>query len=304
MKKEILDTLGQPLTSSLVSDIFVELNIKERIKTFHYADGSTLEAKGWYNKRMDLSIDFEETSDGRKIVNEITIEPIDGILSVELPFNLFLKDKAENIIKKLDKKPKSKSKSGLTSNNPELYQYAWWFEKENKKILTALNGHYELLWLRVMSFSQSELQVIELHKNLKLQRPNINPNVDFSNIQDDFPTIRWKESIGENIVLKNEKSDEFVEDFWFNESIIESTEELIQQYLKKLKIACTKKSGLQIYNSVKWFVKKLNKLNRTNNYFIETLERDELGEFIDKAIKLTGLKLTDDIDITEQWREW
>lgn len=304
MEKDILNALGQPLSSNLVHAIFKEFNIKERTKTFNYADGSQIEIKGWHNKQLDVTIGFEQTSDGQKLVNEITIEPNDGVLSVKFPFNLTLKDNAENIVKKLEKKPKSKSKSSLTSNDPELYQYGWWFEKENMKILTALNGNFCLLWLRVMSLSQSELKALELHKNLKLQKQNIITNPDFSMIQSAFPTIRWADSLNENNVFKKEKSDEFIEDFWFNDSIIKSMNLLIEHYLEKLKVACLKRNGLQIYNSVKWFVNKINKLNSSNDYFIETLERDELGTFIDKTINLTGFKLIKDVDITEQWREW
>lgn len=38
--------------------------------------------------------------------------------------------------------------------------------------------------------------------------------------------------------------------------------------------------------------------------FIETMEREELAEFIEKAARLAGLEIEDGYDITEEWREW
>ena len=34
------------------------------------------------------------------------------------------------------------------------------------------------------------------------------------------------------------------------------------------------------------------------------MEREELVDFIEKATKLTGFKIEDGIDITEDWRAW
>ncbi|MEM5565270.1 hypothetical protein WNY78_09150 [Psychroserpens sp. AS72] len=303
MNIDILSILGQPLKSTLVQDILKKSGIELRKKTIFYDDGDSFETEGFYSKLYDIIIDFEHNAEGDKIVNEITIDPTGGPLTLGLPFGLQLKDSSDTIIIKLDKKPKSKEKSIMISKDPEDYQYAWWFEKDHQRILTALNGHHELLWMRIKAFSQQELQILELKKNLKLQKDNINLEVDFSEILKESPCLRWTQSLKENEIFRNTKSDEYVEDFWFNNNIIKDSEVLITDYLEKLTIACSKRSGIQIYNAVKWFVKKLNTLNNRNNGFIETLERDELGVFIDKTIERTGLKI-DDTDITEEWREW
>ena len=44
------------------------------------------------------------------------------------------------------------------------------------------------------------------------------------------------------------------------------------------------------------------KLNDNYDSFIETLEREELCEFIIEAASIAGLESED--DITEEWREW
>lgn len=53
---------------------------------------------------------------------------------------------------------------------------------------------------------------------------------------------------------------------------------------------------------VKEVVIKLNELNIEHDYFIETMEREDLYEFIDIAARIAGLESEE--DITEEWREW
>ncbi|ACP16858.1 TPA: hypothetical protein QCS36_002252 [Bacillus anthracis] len=53
---------------------------------------------------------------------------------------------------------------------------------------------------------------------------------------------------------------------------------------------------------VKEVVMKLNELNIEHDHFIETMEREDLYEFIDTAAQIAGLESEE--DITEKWREW
>ena len=46
---------------------------------------------------------------------------------------------------------------------------------------------------------------------------------------------------------------------------------------------------------------KINELNIEHDQFIETMEREDLYEFIDTA-QIAGLESEE--DITEEWREW
>ncbi|MEH7329499.1 hypothetical protein V7085_19010, partial [Priestia megaterium] len=63
-----------------------------------------------------------------------------------------------------------------------------------------------------------------------------------------------------------------------------------------------KMSEQDILEYVKEVVIGLNELNEQFDYFIETLEREELCEFIIKAANAAGLETEE--DITEEWREW
>jgi hypothetical protein len=49
-------------------------------------------------------------------------------------------------------------------------------------------------------------------------------------------------------------------------------------------------------------VRDLNEVNRRHGMFIETLEREELCDFANDALKAVGIRF--ETDVTEQWREW
>ncbi|MDZ5605854.1 hypothetical protein U2I54_01675 [Bacillus pseudomycoides] len=57
-----------------------------------------------------------------------------------------------------------------------------------------------------------------------------------------------------------------------------------------------------------WFIfvecveKVVVSLNEQYDFFIETLEREELYEFIVEVAAIAGLEVEE--DITEEWREW
>ncbi|EEL89292.1 hypothetical protein bcere0029_8260 [Bacillus cereus AH1272] len=53
---------------------------------------------------------------------------------------------------------------------------------------------------------------------------------------------------------------------------------------------------------VKEVVIKINELNIEHDHFIETMEREDLYEFIDTGARIAGLESEE--DITEEWREW
>jgi len=79
---------------------------------------------------------------------------------------------------------------------------------------------------------------------------------------------------------------------------------LLKDYLLTLAELTTQKKAVNIYNSIKKIVTSLNKINDKNDGFIETMEREELCEFINNVVRETGLDIDGNIDLTEEWREW
>ncbi|MCG7313987.1 hypothetical protein ABEP17_05965 [Priestia flexa] len=105
-------------------------------------------------------------------------------------------------------------------------------------------------------------------------------------LKDSKPTLEWQERMEEDELFTVEN--------------IKATDEILDTYLNSLKES--KEIEQDILRYVKQVVLSLNDLNEQFDYFIETLEREELCEFIMEAANRAGLEFEE--DITEEWREW
>ena len=101
------------------------------------------------------------------------------------------------------------------------------------------------------------------------------------------PTIDWKEQLEDG------------SDFFTEEAIADS-DKLLDNYLAALKAA---KDELEMWKAIEVVVKGFDELNIKHDYFIETMEREDLAEFIQNTAEEAGLKYEG--DVTEEWRtEW
>lgn len=108
-----------------------------------------------------------------------------------------------------------------------------------------------------------------------------------NHIETPRPTLDWKEQL-------NEGSE------FFTEEAITESDKLIDEYLIALQGA---KDENTIWVAIEIVVKGFDKLNIDQDYFIETMEREDLAEYIQKAAEAAGLFY--DGDVTEEWRqEW
>ncbi|WP_445738864.1 hypothetical protein [Niallia sp. FSL R7-0271] len=88
----------------------------------------------------------------------------------------------------------------------------------------------------------------------------------------------------------------------FNPENIESTNKVLDAYINNLIKLGVNPKKKEIIHFVKDVVISINELNENNDYFIETMEREELCEYIIQAANIAGLQTYE--DITEPWREW
>ncbi|MGG4380542.1 hypothetical protein ACQCPQ_08940 [Priestia megaterium] len=88
----------------------------------------------------------------------------------------------------------------------------------------------------------------------------------------------------------------------FTAENIKATDEILDTYMNRLEGSLDKMSEQDILEYVQEVVIGLNELNEQFDYFIETLEREELCEFIIKAANAADLETEE--DITEEGREW
>jgi len=108
-------------------------------------------------------------------------------------------------------------------------------------------------------------------------------------LKNNKPTEEWRESM--------EEGDEL-----FTEESITESERALDDFIDGLISLGDKSSKEEIMKLVEKVVTEFNVLNDKYEYFIETLEREDLCDFIMEAASLAGLET--DEDITEEWREW
>ncbi|WP_375346891.1 hypothetical protein ACEWPB_10380 [Priestia megaterium] len=107
-------------------------------------------------------------------------------------------------------------------------------------------------------------------------------------LKNNKPTAAWQQRMEDDEIFTVEN--------------IKATDEILDTYINRLEGSVDKMSEQDILEYVQEIVIGLNELNEQFDYFIETLEREELCEFIIKAANAAGLETVE--DITEEWREW
>lgn len=89
---------------------------------------------------------------------------------------------------------------------------------------------------------------------------------------------------------------------FFTEENINATNKVLDTYINNLQQLGENPTEVEVTQVVKEVVIKLNELNIDHNHFIETMEREDLYDFINTAARIAGLESEE--DITEEWREW
>ena len=118
---------------------------------------------------------------------------------------------------------------------------------------------------------------------------------DLEKFKSEMPTERWRKSMSDT---------EFPDEFFTEENIAE-TEKILVNYIDSLANIRDENEQGKIMKLVEEVVVKFNELNGEHDYFIETLEREELAEFIQLVAVSAGLVLENEYDdVTEEWREW
>ncbi|MEM5005423.1 hypothetical protein ABEP42_28710 [Priestia megaterium] len=107
-------------------------------------------------------------------------------------------------------------------------------------------------------------------------------------LKNNKPTAAWQQRMEDDEIFTVEN--------------IKATDEILDTYINRLEGSVDKMSEQDILEYIQEIVIGLNELNEQFDYFIETLEREELCEFIIKAANAAGLETEE--DITEEWREW
>ena len=148
---------------------------------------------------------------------------------------------------------------------------------------------YNYIKVEVFPGYRDEINIPGLFGNTdpNLEKKNTD-TISWKNIEKEMPTINWRQAL--------EEGDEH-----YTEEDIAQSEQAFEQFVEEIKELGEKPSEEKVLESVKEVVTKFNELDET--YFsIETVEREQICDFIDKVVSLTGLKFEG--DVTEEWRTW
>ena len=202
-----------------------------------------------------------------------------------IPFNLTFNDNYDAVKSKI----KIRSSKMITKEKFTFCE----FNLDTYSILTYFSLDGKLIYLVFKLFEKSTLIKIELQKSFKAQDKNIKQEslLTLEHLKNTNPTIDWNKRLIEGDTI-------------FNETNITETSILLDNFIEELKISVVKVNSKGIFSATKKVVKSLNTLNKKLEYFIDTMEREELCEYVDKCIIETGFQIKKGFDITEEWREW
>lgn len=291
-----IDLIGHSIYHPDIDKILLQLDIVikdkskigryDSLKSTTYGTTLTFWYKEFYEKQIRPSQSVFKSKDEHEVLlYELTFQQIDKQNCI-LPFGLLFGDSTEKVTSKLGQKPFSKSKNMDNQNT-------WTFYTDLFEVMPVFDRDLKLEWLRIWGIKSSDKKKIEFKNNLTLQDKNINQDRlgDLLELKNQKPTIRWTKSLSEG-------------DTNFTDLCIKESEQLINSFIDELVDASKNKKAQAIYTRMKNVVNGFNKLNKRHDGFIETLEREELVDFITKATMLTGFKIDENIDITEEIRQW
>lgn len=122
-----------------------------------------------------------------------------------------------------------------------------------------------------------------------IEKPKRNEAGEAASAAQLLPTDAWRIRMEED------------EDDLFTEENLAAVADVLEDYQKKL-LRLRDPAEKQILKQVEKTVLRLNALNDQYDYFIETMEREELQEFLMEKAQEAGLETEE--DVTEEWREW
>jgi hypothetical protein len=260
------------------------------IYTKNEQHGITLNFDGYYSFTLAYGepVHRYEGSFAELFLKEITLRSNYSKFNTppyQLPFTLQFGDKEDDILKKLGKKPKDKF-----ATNYGHYRLT---EIEEINIETSLNHDFELISITIRMLSLEEKKKAQIQQQLRGQDKKINPaNIEkITKFARQLPTRSWR---------KRQKEG----DDNFPEPAIKAVEIILNNYTSVLIEKTKRGKATSVYTSVKNVVMDLNKVDDKYESLIETLEREELADYINKLVRLSGLDIDQTIDLTEDWRQW
>ncbi|OIS92564.1 hypothetical protein [Brucella cytisi] len=206
-----------------------------------------------------------------------------------LPFGLTFGDSSDVVAEKLGAGPFREGKSGtLPEYSAARFDHS--HAVGNMVVIAKYDAGLLLMAVYLMHADRTMLQAKRRTASLPKQKI-IPDNIDkVEALRAQLPTPRWREAMAEGDQL-------------FDEADIAKAETALNAFVDSVKAATRQRDAKAIQAAVKDLVLMINEINGRTR-MIETLERDELGVLIDAVVRASGFSLSDDEDVTAEWREW
>jgi hypothetical protein len=300
--ENVLEKLGHSIYNPELEETLRFFEIKERPAAVLQSWGG-LSITGVSNPEIGIYFDFTTemgynsrygeiksrytTEKYELILNEITFGD-NSQYSYQLPFDLTYNDDYKTIYKKIGGSLTSKS-AAVDDKGDIVYR----FITTNYRIIIRQKNGKVIQFVRIFPLEIAEKKSIELKRSLKRQNANISDRnkEQILDLKQQLPTLDWTISMLEG-------------DSCFTEKNIHDSQVLFNSFLAQLILAASKKDATKIFSELNKATKAFNKLQKKHNGFIETLEREQIIAFFEKAIKLTGFQIEEGLDLTQDIREW
>ncbi len=143
---------------------------------------------------------------------------------------------------------------------------------------------------RLSSFKFDSFTLILGGKNYEQSElHDLKANTKLVDLLQCMPTIKWRERMSDG-------------DLIFTSKKILSTQKILSEIIQTLESSKAHANVDKVLPVIENGIKKLNKLNEKENYFIDSMEREELVEFINEIYIKSGCEYIS--DVTERLRTW
>ena len=243
--------------------------------------------KEFYRRQIGDPKGTVEPDDSEEVVlYEVRFGP-KGLTKAKLPFGLRFGASPEAVTDALGRKPFSKSKN--FANEP-----IWTFYDDKFELLVRFTKDAKKVdAFKIWALKQADREKVQFVESLKEQKKNILPEriSDIEASIQQLPTTAWEKRM--------KSGDEQI-----TSEAIEASREVFAAFIANVSKATKTKNAKSIYTALTKATKAFNKVARQHRGFIETMEREEIVDFLHDTLRLTGFEIDPGFDLTEEYRSW
>jgi hypothetical protein len=290
----ITDLFGRSVYDPLIDEALAEhgarckhkaaLNRYDTVKSAAGGLAFTFWYKGFYAEQVAAPKSVYLPDGEEVVLYEMTFRP-PGLEDVRLPYGLRFGDTADVVQKTLGRKPFSKGKNVGGEKT-------WTYFDDDFELLVVFDQADTLAWFRIWALTHASRRKRDTVENISRQKENIKPEraEAVEGHRKAMPIREWARRMPSDKAITPEA--------------LAEAERIFVEFIDALAKATRKKSPTSIYSALKKAVGRFNRLAKRHRGFIETQEREEIVEYLQDGVRLSGFVIEDGVDLTEAYRQW